>query len=98
MVQQTAINAAFEAARACVVPGATAATGQTAAQTILNAAGIKNATITMNPSTITNQTTTITATVSVPMSSNLWVIPSFTGTATTLKSCTMTLDWVYSAR
>jgi Flp pilus assembly protein TadG len=98
MIQQTTLNAAFEAARACIVPGATAANGQTAGLNILQAAGISGGTITINPSTILTTTGTVTATATVPVKSNLWVTPVFIKTTTTSKSCTLTMDWVNSTQ
>lgn len=98
MIQQTANNAAFEAARTCIVPGATASNGQTAGQNILNAVGIKGGTVTISPATITTATTTVTATVTIPVTSNLWTAPVFCKSTSTTKSCTLTCDWVDSAR
>jgi Flp pilus assembly protein TadG len=98
MIQQIANNAAFEAARACIVPGATASNGQTAGQNILTAVGIKGGTVTISPATITITTTTITATVTVPIASNLWTNSLFCKSTSTTKSCTLTCDWIDSAR
>ena len=97
MIQQTANNAAFEAARAGIVPGATIADGQTAGGKILSAAGISGGTVTINNGVaLTNSTTQITATVTVPTTRNLWTSAVFCkGTATT-RSCTLTSDWVDS--
>jgi Flp pilus assembly protein TadG len=98
MIAQTATNAAFEAARTCVVPGASAASGQTAGANILNAVGIAGGTVTMSPATITNTTTQVSATVTVSLASNLWISPVFCGSGTITKTCTLTCDWVDSAR
>ena len=98
MIQQTANNAAFEAARACVVPGATASNGQTAGQNVLNDVGIKGAVVTISPATITTTTTTVTATVTIPVTSNLWIAPLFCTSTSTSKSCTLTCEWTDSAR
>ena len=96
MIQQTAGNAAFEAARQCILPGATAADGQTVGQRVLSAASVTG-TVTISPATITTTTTSVTVTVTVPVASNLWVPPVFCGSGSVTKSCTMTCDWVYSA-
>lgn len=98
MIMQTATNAAFEAARHCIVPGAAASDGQTAGMSVLNAVGIQNATVTMSPTTITSTTQQVTATVSVPVGSNLWLAPLFVSTGTMTRTCTLTCDWVYSIR
>jgi Flp pilus assembly protein TadG len=97
MISQTVNNAAFEAARHCIVPGATAADGQTAGMNVLTYTGIKGGTVSISPNPILNTTTQVTATVSVPRSQNLWFTPMFTGTGTATKTYTMTTDWVYSA-
>ncbi len=98
MIQQTASNAAFEAARACIVPGATASNGQTAGQNVLNSVGIKGATVTISPATITISTTTVTATVTIPVTSNLWTAPVFCKSTSISKSYTLTCEWTDSAR
>lgn len=84
--------AAYQGCRRAIVPGATAANATAAAQSVLTANMIKGATITCNPSTITNATTTVTVQVSVPLSSNGWVVPKFTSGKTINRSCTMTRE------
>jgi Flp pilus assembly protein TadG len=97
MITQTVNNAAFEAARHCIIPGATAADGQTAGTNVLTYTGIKGGTVSISPNPILNTTTQVTATVSVPVSQNLWITPFFTKTGTVTKTHTMTADWVYSS-
>jgi Flp pilus assembly protein TadG len=98
MLLQTASNAAFAAARACIVPGATASLGQTAGANVLNAVGVTGGTVTISPSTISLTTTSVTATVTIPVTSNLWITPVFCRTTSISKSCTLTPDWIDSAR
>ncbi len=102
MIQQTVNNAAFEAARHCIVPGAAVADGQTAGLKVLSAGFVTGGSVTINPNPIANTTTQVTATVTAPISSNLWVtqIPGistklFSGTAS--KTFTMTVDLVDSS-
>ena len=64
MIQQTANNAAFEAARTCILPGAVATstdssvlTGQSAGLNILNAVGINSGTVTIYDATGTSTST-----------------------------------------
>jgi len=102
MIQQMVNNAAFEAARHCIVPGATVADGQAAGLKVLNAGFVTGGSVTINPNPITSQTTQVTANVTAPISSNLWVtqipgIPTkiFSGTAS--KTFTMTVDLVDSS-
>jgi Flp pilus assembly protein TadG len=97
MIRQTANDAAFEAARSCIVPGATAANGQSAGLSVLNVVGLKGCTVSINPTTITSSTTTVTATVTVPITSNLWTASVFCKTSSITTNCTLTCDWVDSA-
>ena len=97
MILQTASNAAFDAARACIVPQASATLGQAAGTSTLNAAGIVGGSVTISPSTITNATTQITATVTVPVTRNLWTSANFFTNGTVTKSCTLIPDWLDSA-
>lgn len=102
MIHQSANNAAYEAARKCIVPSAKIADAQAVGQAVLGAVGIKGATvgIVLDPTDteIQNTTRKVTVTVTIPVASNLWITPMFTSTAPVVKKCTMTRDWVYSAR
>jgi Flp pilus assembly protein TadG len=96
MILQTAGNAAFDAARACIVPGASAALGQAAGTTTLGAAGISGGTVTISPNPVTGTTTAVTATVTVPVTRNLWTTAIFCRSSTVTKTITLTCDWVDS--
>lgn len=98
MIRETANNAAYEAVRNCIVPGATNAEGVAAAREMLQSVGVSNATITVSPATITDTTPTVTATITVPYSSNMWVTPVFSTSRSTTTTCTLTRDWVVSTR
>ena len=52
MIRQTAATAAHEGARQGMITGGTSAMATSAAQDILDAVGIRNATIVLNPTTI----------------------------------------------
>jgi Flp pilus assembly protein TadG len=97
MLQQTANNAAFEAARQCILPGAAASDGQTVGLNILRAARMTGGAVAINPATITTTTTQVTATVTVPVTSNLWAASLFCKSTSITKSCTLTCDRVDSA-
>ncbi len=90
MIRQSVENAVYEGARRGIVPGATAANCQAAAQAVLNSVLAQNATITVTPSAITNSTTQVTVAVTVPVNSNSWVFPVFFSGKTI--SGTMTLN------
>lgn len=80
VIRHTADNAAYEAARIAMVPGATAAEAIAEANRFLNIAGARGATVTVNPATLGPNTNQITVTIDVPMSQNGWITPKFTAT------------------
>ncbi len=79
VMRHTADNAAYEAARAAMVPGATADDALAKASSMLNVVGARNATIIITPTNITNSTTEVSVAVDLPMSSNGLIMPRFTG-------------------
>jgi Flp pilus assembly protein TadG len=79
VMRHTADNAAYEAARTAIVPGATASEALAKATSLLNVVGARNATINITPTDITNSTTQVTVAVDLPMSSNGLIVPRFTG-------------------
>lgn len=82
VMRHTADNAAYEAARSVIVPGATAAEAKAKATSILNVVGARGATINITPNSITNATTQVTVAVDIPMKSNGLITPRFTGNTT----------------
>jgi Flp pilus assembly protein TadG len=92
MIRNTIVNAAYEGARAGIVPGATASTATTRANTFLSGARISGATVTCNPATITSTTSTVAITVSVNVSNNLWLAPFYAKNMTISKTCTLTKE------
>ena len=82
VMRHTADNAAYEAARTVIVPGATAAEATAKATSILNVVGARGAKISITPSSITNSTTDVTVAVDIPMNSNGLITPRFTGKTT----------------
>ena len=99
MIRQTVNNAAYEAARTCIVPGATNAEGVAAAQ---GSAGVHRRhrlhRSRVTPATITDTTPSVTATVAVPYSTNMWVTPLYSTNGSASATCTMARDWVVSTR
>ncbi|MEZ6137719.1 MAG: pilus assembly protein [Pirellulaceae bacterium] len=81
---------AYEAARQGVVPGATADNVNSRAQSLLNASGIKQATVAIQPPVINSLTEEVSVTVSCNFSENSWLPPTFL-TGQTLVS-TITLE------
>ena len=82
VMRHTADNAAYEAARTVVVPGATAAEATAKATSILNVVGARKAKIQITPANITASTTAVTVAIDIPMSSNGLITPRFTGKTT----------------
>ncbi len=78
VMRHTADNAAYEAARLAIVPGATSTEALAKANTLLNIVGARKAKITITPSNITNTTTSVTVAVDVPLASNALITPRFT--------------------
>jgi Flp pilus assembly protein TadG len=79
VVRHTAENAAYEAARSVMVPGASAAEATAKATSVLNVVGARGVIINITPSSITNSTTEVTVAIDIPMSSNGLITPRFTG-------------------
>lgn len=77
VLRHTADNAAYEAARAAMVPGATAADATAKANALLKIVGARSPKITITPATITTATKDVTVTIDIPMSKNGLVIPKF---------------------
>lgn len=98
MIRETVNNAAYDAARTCIVPGATNQEGVNAANAILKSIGVVNGTVQVQPGTITDTTPTVTATVSVPYSTNMWFPPIYANGGSATVTCTLTRDWIISTR
>ncbi len=89
VVRHTADNAAYEAARHAIVPGATAAEATAKANSILNIIGARNTKVTVIPSTIDSNTEKVTVTIDVPLANNALVIPKFVGKKTLHSTSTL---------
>jgi Flp pilus assembly protein TadG len=89
ILQHAVNNAAYEAARHGMVPGATAAEVTTHAQQHLNAAGLVGATIQVTPTSLSEAAEQITVEVAVPMDQNSWIVPSFSGGQLIEGACTL---------
>jgi Flp pilus assembly protein TadG len=96
VLRHTADNAAYEAARTAMVPGASAADAVAKANAILSVVKARNATVTVTPTVITQATDHVTVAIDVPMNSNALVIPRFTGTKTIHCSATLRTERVDS--
>jgi Flp pilus assembly protein TadG len=70
-------QAAYEAARVGIVPGATPSQVTATANRILGATGIRNSTVTVSPSTFDGSTATVTVSIRCPYADNSWMGPLF---------------------
>ena len=77
MLQHTADSAAYEAARAAMVPGATAAEAQQVAIDMVDAAGLTSSDVQVTPSNLTDETPIISVRVDIPVDDNSWIVPQF---------------------
>ncbi|MGL4512698.1 MAG: TadE/TadG family type IV pilus assembly protein [Lacipirellulaceae bacterium] len=82
VLRHTADNAAYEAARVAMVPGATAAEAIAEANRLLSVVATRGARVTVNPAVLANDTNQVTVTVAIPLDQNGWVVPRFTRSQT----------------
>lgn len=82
VVRHTADNAAYEAARSAVVPGASVAEATAKADTLLRVVGARGATVTVSPNPVTVNTEAVTVNIRIPMNQNGLIVPRFTGNTT----------------
>lgn len=75
--RHTADNAAYEAARRGIVPGATAQDVRDEANRIMAFVGARNITVDVTPATITDLTEELTVRVELPIADNGWLSPMF---------------------
>lgn len=97
MIRNTSENAAYEATRAVVIPGAAADDASDLAVSLLKLAGIKQARIDVSPSVITAQTTSVTVEITVPLDGNCWLPPIFFGSRVVNATCTLHRSWITNA-
>ena len=83
-------NAAYEAARRGIVPGATMADVVGEANTIMGYLGARDVTVTVSPDPFDDNTRELVVTVSIPIAQNGWVAPIFfRGTDRLVGECRM---------
>lgn len=89
VMRHTADNAAYEAARHAIVPGATAAEAIARARKTLNVVGTRGAKITVNPATLGPDVEQVNVVVEVPLSQNGWITPRVTRSKTIRATSTL---------
>lgn len=92
MLRNLARSAAYEGARKGITPGATADEVRDNAQALLDAVGVRGASIAVTPATITKNTTTVAVDISIPINSNTYVVPFFFRDKQMQSSCVMTRE------
>jgi Flp pilus assembly protein TadG len=78
IIRHTADQAAYEAARNAMVPGATTAEARQTANRMLRVVGTRGAQVSIEPTMLTPDTEEITVTIDVPLNQNGWLSPRFT--------------------
>jgi Flp pilus assembly protein TadG len=89
VMRHTADNAAYEAARHAMVPGATAAEARGKANSILSIVGTRGANVRISPPILAPDTDEITVTIDVPVNQNALILPRFTRNSTIRASSTL---------
>lgn len=89
IIRNTVHNAAYEAARAAIIPGAKSEDARSQAESVMAALGVRNLTVVVDPPMISNDTRNVTVEVAVPWSENAIMLPMFTGGVTIRSRITM---------
>jgi Flp pilus assembly protein TadG len=92
MVFNTIEAACYEGARVGIVPGATSADCQTAAQQILNTARVSGARVRVTPAVLDSTAATVRVQIDVPYSFNAITVPAFTRGLNIQRQCKLTRE------
>jgi Flp pilus assembly protein TadG len=82
VIRHTADQAAYEAARHAMVPGATVAEARQHADRMLRIVGTRGARVNVQPTVLGPDDDEITVTIDVPLNQNGWIAPRFTRSTT----------------
>lgn len=93
-LRHAADNAAYEAARHVIVPGANVAEAVAQANDLLARAGMRNASITVNPAVIGEETKSVTVQVTLPLAGNSWLPPKLTANRMVVRDTTLRTERV----
>lgn len=89
MMQHAAESAAYEAARAGIIPNANPHTCRQIAENVLRSVGVSNFSLTITPTPIQQQSPTIAVTIEVPLRNNTAFGPLFFREVTLRGQCVM---------
>jgi len=92
MIRNTAQNAAYEGARAAIIPGGTAARAEARANLVMSTISTRNVDVTIDPPTITDTTPKVTVTISVPLGENMWITPRYFVNQAMVRTCELTRE------
>jgi hypothetical protein len=93
-MRHAADNAAYEAARHVIVPGANVAEAIAQAHDLLARSGVRQGTIEVNPAVIGEDTKFVTVQVSVPLAGNSWLPPKLTRSRMVVRETTLRTERV----
>lgn len=82
LIRNAAHNAAYQAARRVMVPGATVADANAEATRLLNVFGVTSFTLTVNPNPLTLAASRVTVSIDIPAAQCGWITPMFTNSLT----------------
>ena len=82
LVRNAAHNAAYQATRRVMVPGATVADANAEVSRLLSVFGVSTFTLTVNPNPITLAADRVTVSIDIPANQCGWIAPMFTNTLT----------------
>ena len=88
-IRSTANNAAYEAARMIVVPGANRQQGIDEAERIMAIVGVRYLTVNVTPAVIDETTQDITVDIGIPYAQNAVFTPWFVGNVNIRSTCTL---------
>lgn len=91
-IRSTANNAAYEAARLIVVPGATNQEGVDEATRIMSIVGVNNLTVNVTPPVIDKDTSEVTVDIAIPYNQNAYFMPWFMGNVTIQSTYTLNTE------
>lgn len=92
MVFHAAEAAAYEGAREGILPGATAADCEAAAQRILDISRVRQSTITVTPSNLGTETNTVSVEIRIVYGSNTIITPLYTDSLVIQRTCELTRE------
>ena len=94
MLRNSAENAAYEGARAGIVPGSTADDCISSARSVVDHVFSYGEIITVDPPTIAPDTESVTVTIEIPLDDNSWVLPVFFSGRTITATRTLQRDLI----